>query len=157
MMSAAILSRIRNVVPGIKLVNVTLNSCGYLHVIVSIEKMYQGHPIQVMDAIWASRPYVHTIVVVDEEVDPFNLGQVEWAISTYVSPAKHVTITSKGAQSFKADVTGKPARAGSTVSRMGVDATRDEAWPHIPVAVHKKVLKKVKANWDTYFSQDKSG
>ena len=148
---ALILSNLRNLVPGVRVVNTTMSSRRH-HVIVSISKTYPGQPLQVMDAIWALRPDVHIIVVVDEDIDPFDLSQVEWAISTCVSPCRDVLITPEMAQSVEADITGRKAKRGTVISRMGMDATRDEDWAHVVARFHPETMKQVEERWQQYFS-----
>ncbi|MFH1775760.1 MAG: UbiD family decarboxylase [Chloroflexota bacterium] len=148
--SAAILSNLRRILPGVRALNATLSSCCQ-HMIVSISKTYPGQPLQVMDAIWAMRPNVHTIVVVDDDVDPFNLSQVEWVMATHVSPCRDVFIIPEVAQSIEADTIGRKASRGTVISRMGIDATRDEDWDHELAAPHRERMKQVEAQWPQYF------
>lgn len=149
--SAAVLSNLRNLLPGVRALNATLGSCLH-HIIVSISKAYPGQPLQVMDAIWAMKPSVHTIIVVDEDVDPFNMSQVEWVIATHVSPCRDVFIIPEVAQSIEADTTGRKAKRGTIISRIGIDATRDEEWDHELAAPHREKMKQVEERWPQYFS-----
>lgn len=152
MACAGILSNLRNLLPGVRALNATLSACRQ-HVIVSISKTYPGQPLQVMDAFWAMKMYTHIIVVVDEDVDPFNLSQVEWVIASHVSPCRDVFIGPEAAQSLEQDPTGKKAKRGTIISRMGIDATRDDGWDHELAAPHREKMKQVEERWQQYFSR----
>jgi len=72
----------RNVVPTVRGVNLTPGGMGWLHCVVSFEKFREGDPKNVLMAIFAAHPSLKHAVVVDSDIDPFDLEQVEWAIAT---------------------------------------------------------------------------
>ena len=59
-------------------------------VVVSLEQKYAGHAVQVL-ALAAQRPaaayYTKWVIVVDEDVDPTDINDVLWALSTRCHPA----------------------------------------------------------------------
>jgi UbiD family decarboxylase len=73
---------VRNVVPTVRGVNMTLGGCGWLHCVVSFEKFREGDPKNVLMAIFAAHPSLKHAVVVDSDIDPFDMEQVEWSIAT---------------------------------------------------------------------------
>jgi UbiD family decarboxylase len=75
-------SYVRNVVPTVKGVNMTLGGMGWLHCVVSFEKFREGDPKNVLMAIFAAHPSLKHAVVVDSDIDPYDMGQVEWALAT---------------------------------------------------------------------------
>jgi len=82
--------------PGIKGVySVPAAAGGFGMVVVSIEQRYAGHAAQV-GAIAAqcagAAYYTKWIVVVDDDVDPTDLNQVVWAMTTRCHPASDVDI-----------------------------------------------------------------
>jgi 4-hydroxy-3-polyprenylbenzoate decarboxylase len=68
---------------------------GFGMTIVSLEQRYAGHAPQVL-ALAAQVPggayFTKFIVVVDEDVDPSNINQVIWAMSTRCSPVEDIDI-----------------------------------------------------------------
>ena len=79
---ARIWEYVRNVVPTVRGVNMTLGGCGWLHCVVSFEKFREGDPKNVLMAVFAAHPSLKHAVVVDSDIDPFDMEQVEWAIAT---------------------------------------------------------------------------
>jgi 2,5-furandicarboxylate decarboxylase 1 len=73
---------VRNVVPNVRGVNMTVGGMGWLHCVVSFEKFREGDPKNVLMAIFAAHPSLKHAVVVDRDIDPYDMEQVEWAIAT---------------------------------------------------------------------------
>ena len=71
-----------NVVPTVKGVNMTLGGNGWLHCVVSFDKVREGDPKNVLMAMFAAHPSMKHAVVVDGDIDPTNMQEVEWAIAT---------------------------------------------------------------------------
>jgi 2,5-furandicarboxylate decarboxylase 1 len=73
---------VRNVVPTVRGVNMTAGGMGWLHCVVSFEKFREGDPKNVLMAIFAAHPSLKHAVVVDSDINPYDMEQVEWAIAT---------------------------------------------------------------------------
>jgi len=73
---------VRGVVPNVRGVNLTVGGMGWLHCVVSFEKFREGDPKNVLMAIFAAHPSLKHAVVVDSDIDPYDMQQVEWAIAT---------------------------------------------------------------------------
>lgn len=58
--------------------------------------------------------YVKMVIMVDEDVDPFNLPQVMWALSSKVNPAGDLVQLPN--MSVLSSLTPAPARRGSLTS-----------------------------------------
>jgi UbiD family decarboxylase len=81
-------------IPGIAGVwTVPAAASGFGMVVVSLEQRYAGHASQVL-ALAAQAPstayYTKWIVAVDEDVDPTNINEVIWAMSTRCNPVEDV-------------------------------------------------------------------
>ena len=81
-------------IPGIKGVwTVPAAASGFGMVVVSLEQRYAGHAAQVL-ALAAQAPsaayFTKWIVAVDEDVDPTNINQVIWAMSTRCHPIEDI-------------------------------------------------------------------
>ncbi len=79
---ARIWEYVRGVIPTVRGVNMTRGGCGWLHCIVSLEKFREGDPKNALMAIFAAHPSLKLAVVVDSDIDPHDVEQVEWAIAT---------------------------------------------------------------------------
>ena len=71
-----------NIVPTVKGVNMTLGGNGWLHCVVSFDKVREGDPKNVLMAMFAAHPSMKHAIVVDGDIDPTNMQEVEWAIAT---------------------------------------------------------------------------
>jgi len=115
-------------IPGIRAANVMPFGPGFFDV-VSIEQQYAGHARQAgLHAMSSPSKSVfgRFTVVVDDDVDAYDQGEVLWALSTRVDPAEDVQIVeAQGSSTLDPTVTGEQKAAGDlTSSRALVDATR---------------------------------
>jgi 4-hydroxy-3-polyprenylbenzoate decarboxylase len=97
MRSAGILENLEALgVPGIRGVYThPAAASGWGMTVVSLEQRYAGHVAQVL-SLAAQCPagayYTKWIIAVDDDVDPTDLNQVLWALSTRCDPATHIDI-----------------------------------------------------------------
>jgi UbiD family decarboxylase len=85
-------------VPGIKGAWAHETGGGRLFIAVSIEQRYAGHSRQVgyLTAQAPTAAYMNRyVVVVDDDIDPSDLGEVVWAMSTRTDPAQDIEIMGK--------------------------------------------------------------
>jgi 4-hydroxy-3-polyprenylbenzoate decarboxylase len=101
-------------------------ACSYRMAVVQIRKAYAGHARRVMMGVWSHlRQFMYTkfVVVVDEDIDVRNWGEVIWAMSTRMDPARDsftIEHTPIDYLDFASPVSGLG-------SKMGLDATNK--WP----------------------------
>ncbi len=106
-------------IPKIRGINLTPAGSGYFHCVVSIEKSSDGDgKTAILNCFAASHP-LKLVVVVDSDIDPFNLEEVEWALSTRFQAATGV-LQINGARGSSLDPSS--AKSGVT-SKIGLDAT----------------------------------
>ncbi|MDH5447789.1 MAG: UbiD family decarboxylase [Candidatus Bathyarchaeota archaeon] len=110
-----------NTVPKVKAVNLSYGGCGWLHAIVSIEKQKDGDAKNVLMATFGAHPSLKHAVVVDADVDVYNLVEVEWAIATRFQ-ANEDLITIPSARGSTLDPSANQESGKTT--KMGIDATR---------------------------------
>lgn len=82
-------------VPGVKAAWAHEAGGGRLFIAVSVEQRYAGHARQVgyLAAQLPAAAYMNRfVVVVDDDIDPSNLDQVIWAMSTRTDPAQDIDI-----------------------------------------------------------------
>ena len=89
--------------------------------IVQMKKTAEGQPKQAIMAALGTEFYVKTVVVVDEDVDIFNLSDVMWAVSTRTRADSDVTLI-HGAMGAILDPTSDPET--HTLTKVGIDATK---------------------------------
>jgi UbiD family decarboxylase len=137
---------VRNVVPTVRGVNMTLGGVGWLHCVVSFEKFREGDPKNVLMAIFASHPSLKHAVVVDSDIDPHDMEQVEWAIATRFRGDEDLLVIPNVRVSSLDPVSDQERELGCKV---GVDATKPlnkEGFskPIIPISDDvKKLLEKI--------------
>lgn len=112
-------STVRQVVENVKAVHITMAAAARLHAVIQIEKKSEGDAKQAALAAFASDKDLKHVVVVDDDVDPFNPEDVEWAIATRCQADQDVFII-PGAK-------GSPLESSHNLrgvsAKMGIDAT----------------------------------
>jgi 2,5-furandicarboxylate decarboxylase 1 len=78
---AKILEAVQGVVP-VKAVNLTPGGCNWFHAVISIDKQYEGDGKNALLAAFAAHKSLKHAIVVDLDIDVFDMEQVEWAIAT---------------------------------------------------------------------------
>jgi 4-hydroxy-3-polyprenylbenzoate decarboxylase len=93
-------------------------------ILVSIRKSYPLHARKVMHAIWGlgQAMFSKCIVVVDEDVDVQNMGEVAWKALNNIDPQRDIEFVMGPVDSLD-----HSSRLPNYGSKMGVDATRK--WP----------------------------
>jgi 4-hydroxy-3-polyprenylbenzoate decarboxylase len=109
-----------------EIVDINLPVEGVFHnlMIVSIKKSYAGHARKVMSGIWALGQAMFTkcIVVVDEDCDVQDLGEVVLRTANNIDPERDIQFTLGPVDSLD-----HASRLPNYGSKMGIDATRK--WP----------------------------
>lgn len=110
-----------NIVPTVKGVNMTLGGNGWLHCVVSFDKVREGDPKNVLMAMFAAHPSMKHAIVVDGDIDPTNMQEVEWAIATRFKGDEDLLIV-PGVRVSSLDPTAD--QQTELGCKVGVDATR---------------------------------
>ncbi|MDB5607182.1 MAG: 3-polyprenyl-4-hydroxybenzoate carboxy-lyase [Bradyrhizobium sp.] len=117
--AAGLFRQIRNAVPSVREVAVGIGGAGRLHAVVAIHACRPGEARKAMFAVWAAVNLVKQVVVVDDDIDPWDAVQVEWANATRAKPDRDFVIV----PAVRADRS-EPLEQGGTVAKLGIDATR---------------------------------
>ncbi len=105
-------TEVRNVV-------LTKGGCGYLHAVIQIKKSTQGDAKNAIMAAFAAHTSLKHVVVVDEDINPIDPHEVEYAIATRVSGDRDVMVIT-GVRGSSLD----PCQLeDGTNVKIGVDAT----------------------------------
>jgi len=123
---AAIYEAVSRVVPRVRAVNLSIGGCGWLHAIISIEKQTDGDAKNAILSAFSAHPSLKHVVVVDANVDVFNLDDVEWAIATRFQADEDLVIL-RNVRGSSLDPSADQERA--ITSKMGIDATRPLSKP----------------------------
>ena len=115
-----ILKGVRNAVPTVKNVVLTEGGCCWLHAVVQIEKRTEGDGKNAILAAFASHPSLKHVVVVDEDINIFDMNDVEYAIATRVQGDKDIIII-PGAKGSSLDPSSD--LKNKLTAKVGIDAT----------------------------------
>ncbi len=124
---AAIRQALRTAGVQVRDINVTLGGCAFWHAVISIKKQ-PGEGKNALLAALSVMDLKH-VVVVDDDIDVFDPGEVEWAIATRVQGDKDVMIV--GNARAKPLDPSLPQGYGvvPTGAKVGIDATIPEGIP----------------------------
>jgi 4-hydroxy-3-polyprenylbenzoate decarboxylase len=108
-------------VPAVREVAVGMGGAGRLHAVVSLREPRPGDARKAVFAIWASVNLIKQIVVVDDDVNPWDAVQVEWAMATRMKPDRDLIVV-PGVRADRSE----PLESNGTVAKLAIDATRRE-------------------------------
>jgi UbiD family decarboxylase len=116
-----ILNALRRNLPNVRTVHVPHTTCGAFMAIISMKKIADGEPQMAIMATLGTELYTKYVIVVDDDVDIFDMNDVMWAIATRVRAEKDIFYI-PGAKGAILDPTSDPDNF--TLTKMGIDATR---------------------------------
>jgi 2,5-furandicarboxylate decarboxylase 1 len=121
--AAGLMAELRRVVPAVRAVAVPEGGAGRLSAVVTLDPGARpGSAQRAMFAVWASVSLIRTVTVVDDDVDPWDHEQVEWARTAYARPDRDLLIVPGGAADRA-----EPLELRGRVAKLGIDATRKPA------------------------------
>ena len=115
---ASIWESVSKVVPRVHKVRLTTGGGGWLHAVISISKNVDGDAKNAILAAFAGHPSLKHVVIVDEDIDPDNLVDVEWAIATRFQGSRDLVIIENARGS-----TLDPSSIDGLTTKIGIDAT----------------------------------
>jgi len=116
----AVYQVVKTNVPGAKAVHITPSGSGKFHAVICLKKEHEGDGKNAILAGLNSSQDIKLVVVVDEDVDPFNLWEVEWAVATRFQADRDLVVTA-AARGNELDPS--CPQPGLT-AKMGIDATK---------------------------------
>jgi 4-hydroxy-3-polyprenylbenzoate decarboxylase len=137
-------------IPELVDINLPVEAVFHNLMIVSIRKSYPGHARKVMDAIWSLGQAMFTkcIIVVDEDCDVQNIGEVVLRVANNIDPERDIQFTLGPIDSLD-----HASRLPNYGSKMGVDATRKwkaegftRPWPAM-IEMDRATKAKIDAMW----------
>lgn len=126
-----------------------VSACSLYHTwaIISINKKIEGEPIRVAMLALAYGVHVKHVVIVDKDINPFDLREVFWAISMRVQPEERLQVI----RNIKLGMNDPSLIHSSMGSAMIIDATEPTDRPfQTRVLVPEETLKRIKKDLDKY-------
>ena len=109
-------------VPAVREVAVGMGGAGRLHAVVSLHQPRPGDARKAAFAIWAAVNLIKQVVVVDDDIDPWDQAQVEWAMATRMKADRDLVIV-PGVRTDRSE----PLESGGTIAKLAIDATRRDS------------------------------
>ncbi len=136
-------------IPGIKAVYCPPEGSGRFLAIISMKQMYPGHADQVLTAAISTEMGAYglkTVIVVDDDIDPWDIPRVMYALSFRFQPNRSQVI--KRGRSTPLDPS-LPISEREITGRLLLDATIPYDWKEkpIPIELDPEIVKKVEARW----------
>ena len=107
----------------VRSVHITPGGASWLHAVVQIEKRHPDDGVKAGEAAFRGHGSLKHVVVVDTDVDPFDMQQVEWAVATRVQAGRDVRIwPDEAGSSLDPSACHRPGQKSRT-AKMAIDAT----------------------------------
>ena len=119
--AAGLLRAIRSAVPSVCKVAVGVGGAGRLHAVVALRAPRPGEARKAMFAVWAAVNLIKRVTIVDDDIDPWDAIQVEWAHATRAKPERDFVIV-PGVRADRSE----PLEQNGTIGKLGIDATRKQ-------------------------------
>ncbi len=136
-------------IPGIKAIYCPPEGSGRMLAIISLKQMYPGHADQVLTAAVSTEMGAYglkTVIVVDDDIDPWDIPRVLYALSFRFQPNRSQVI--KRGRSTPLDPS-LPIGQRDITGRLLLDATIPYDWKHkpIPIELDPEIVQRVQARW----------
>jgi 4-hydroxy-3-polyprenylbenzoate decarboxylase len=136
-------------IPGIQAVYCPPEGSGRFLSIISLKQMYPGHADQVLTAAISTEMGAYglkTVIVVDEDIDPWDISRVMYALSFRFQPNRSQVI--KRGRSTPLDPS-LPIEQRNITGRLLLDATIPYDWKEkpIPISLDAEMVERVQARW----------
>ena len=140
--------------PGIQKVHFTSAGGGYLQAVVSVKKAYDGYGKMVGLAVLGTTAgrTVKMVTVVDDDIDPNDLAQVNWAVTMRTRVDRNIEIIKDlSANVLDPTITQHEKNLGSRTDKLIIDATKPLLEPLQPECrPHAEIMEQVTRNRHKY-------
>lgn len=134
--AAGLCAQLQRIAANVTDVAVPDTGAGRTTAVVAVDHILPGQARQLMMACFSAVSLIKQVVIVDDEIDPWNVDAVEWARVFNARPERDFLIV-PGTRTDRSD----PLAQNFTIGKLGVDATqksgeRAEGWAfaRVPVA-----------------------
>ncbi|MDG6927648.1 MAG: UbiD family decarboxylase [Nitrososphaerota archaeon] len=111
---------LRDTVPSTRRVVLTEGGSKWLHAVVQISKKLEGEPVNAIIAAFAAHPSLKMVTVVDDDIDPENAEEVEFAVATRFQASRGLLVI-HNAKGSSLDPSSDQSRL--LTDKVGIDAT----------------------------------
>ena len=115
-----------NTVPHVRGIHMTPGGNAWLHAVISVKKRKNGDAKNAIFAAFAAHPSLKWVTAVDEDIDPYDPLQVEWATITRTGEDDIIIV--RKARGSSLDNAGDQNLLYT--QKVGIDATRDLTKPY---------------------------
>jgi len=115
---ASILTDVQRAVPSAQAVHLPFGGTCRYHLIISLAKKNEGEARTAMLAAMVNNVDIKHVVIVDEDIDIFDMEQVEWAIATRFQADRDLLVVPQIQTSLL-----DPSSSGGIGAKLGIDAT----------------------------------
>lgn len=145
-------------IPGIRGVHFPAASGGWGTAIVSVRQRYPAHSRTIAHALLGGKvgAFLKNVILVDEDIDPFNLDEIWWAMTSRLQASRGINILQRGKAAFM-DPSQLPEMRGFSDTLL-VEAVKPYEWKprsewgnerFPPVAYPSEdVMESVNRRWD---------
>jgi 4-hydroxy-3-polyprenylbenzoate decarboxylase len=119
--AAGLVRAVRGAVSSVSNVAVGVGGAGRLHAVVALHAPRPGEARKAMFAVWAAVNLIKQVIIVDDDVDPWDAVEVEWAQATRSKPERDFVII-PGVRADRSE----PLEREGTIGKLGIDATRKQ-------------------------------
>jgi len=107
----------------VRRVHITPGGTSWLHAVVQISKQHPDDGRRAIEAAFRGHGSLKHVVVIDDDVDPFDAARVEWALATRVQAGRDVLVfADQPGSSLDPSAVHAPGHKAQT-AKMGIDAT----------------------------------
>lgn len=139
------LAQIKKQFPHVQAIGTKAGSHGF-HAVVSLKHTYEGEDRQVCKYLLATQ-YYKFVTVVNDDIDPHNSEQVEWAMATRAGRRPGDYIFEERLPTWEMD---PEIDSGWQVSKLGILATRDLDEEYVVPAPSAEMMEKMKPVYEKY-------
>jgi 2,5-furandicarboxylate decarboxylase 1 len=126
----SVLVDVQRAAPSVKAVHLTYGGTCRYHLVISMAKRHEGEPRVAMLAAMANNADIKHVVVVDDDIDIFDMEQVEWALATRFQGDRDLLVIPR------IQVSNLDPSALGLGTRVGFDAT-------VPIGGLKELFKPI--------------
>jgi UbiD family decarboxylase len=99
-------------------VHITAAGCGRFHAVISVKKEAEEDGKEILRAVLNQTRDLKLVVAVDEDINPYDLDEVEWAVATRFQADRDLVVFPRSSGS---DL--DPSGRGGVTAKLGIDAT----------------------------------
>lgn len=101
-------------------VAVTCGGAGRLHAVVSLKESCAVEAKKAIFAVWDAVHLIKQVTVVDDDIDPWDAVQVEWAVATRMRAERDLTVVEAMPTNRS-----EPLQQDGVIAKIGIDATKN--------------------------------